>query len=79
MGQARYPAAAGVSWGLAVWAGSYQGWLPAAKILRPATEQPARRTLLMIGAHVVWGMVLGIAADWLARPGGGASGGPADL
>ena len=79
LGRERHPDAAGVGWGLAVWAGSYQGWLPAAKILRPATEQPARRTLLMIGAHVVWGAVLGIAADWLTRPGDGASGGPTDL
>jgi uncharacterized membrane protein YagU involved in acid resistance len=45
--------------GLAVWAGSYLGWLPAAGILRPATRHPWRRNLLMIIAHVIWGVTLG--------------------
>jgi hypothetical protein len=49
----------GAGWGLAVWAGSYLGWLPAARILKPATEHPARRNALMIGAHLVWGAALG--------------------
>ena len=65
----RRPAAAGAGWGLMVWAGSYLGWLPAANLLPPATEQPVRRTLLMIGAHVVWGAVLGVTADRLTRSG----------
>jgi uncharacterized membrane protein YagU involved in acid resistance len=45
--------------GLAVWVGSYLGWLPALGILRPATRHPWRRNLLMILAHVVWGVTLG--------------------
>jgi uncharacterized membrane protein YagU involved in acid resistance len=45
--------------GLAVWAGSYLGWLPAAGILQPATRHPWRRNLMMILAHVVWGVTLG--------------------
>ena len=60
-----HPALKGVTWGLAVWTGSYLGWLPAAGILRPATEHPVRRTALMIGAHVVWGAVTGLAAERL--------------
>lgn len=52
-------AAQGAVWGTAVWAGSYLGWLPAAHILKPATEHPARRNALMIGAHLVWGAALG--------------------
>ena len=45
--------------GLALWAGSYLGWLPALGFLTPATRHPWRRNLLMIVAHVVWGVVLG--------------------
>ena len=46
--------------GLAVWSGSYLGWIPGFGILSPATEHPWRRNLLIIVAHLVWGMVLGI-------------------
>lgn len=68
-GPSPIPAATGAGWGLLVWAGSYLGWLPAANILPPATDQPARRTLLMIGAHLVWGAVLGVAAERLTQSG----------
>ncbi len=50
----------GVTFGLAVWAGSYLGLLPLTGIYRPATEYPARRNALMIAAHVVWGAGLGL-------------------
>jgi len=46
--------------GLAVWSGSYLGWLPAFHILPPATQHPWRRNVLMIAAHLVWGIALGI-------------------
>lgn len=49
--------------GMAVWTGSYLGWIPALGILPSATEHPWRRNLLMIVAHLVWGMTLG----WLTR------------
>jgi uncharacterized membrane protein YagU involved in acid resistance len=52
-------AKSGVLFGLGVWAGSYLGLLPALGILKLATEHPARRNALMIGAHVVWGSTLG--------------------
>jgi uncharacterized membrane protein YagU involved in acid resistance len=45
--------------GVALWAGSYLGWLPVMNILAPATQQPWRRNLLMIIAHVIWGVTLG--------------------
>lgn len=45
--------------GMALWIASYLGWLPAAGILRPATRHPWRRNLLMIIAHLVWGVTLG--------------------
>lgn len=45
--------------GLALWTGSYLGWLPAMGILSPATGHPWRRNLLMIVAHLIWGVTLG--------------------
>ncbi len=45
--------------GLAVWTGSYLGWIPALGILPPATEHPWRRNVMMIAAHLIWGTVLG--------------------
>lgn len=65
-GRGEHPLLAGVGFGLAVWAGSYLGWLPAAGILSPATEHPARRNALMIAAHVVWGAGVGVAVERLS-------------
>lgn len=48
--------------GLVVWAGSYLGWIPAMGILPPATEHPWRRNAMMIAAHLIWGLVLGVIA-----------------
>ena len=45
--------------GVAIWMGSYLGWLPAMGILSPATRHPWRRNLMMIIAHVIWGVTLG--------------------
>jgi hypothetical protein len=64
-----HPLLAGVGFGVAVWAGSYLGWLPAAGIISPATEHPARRNALMIAAHVVWGASTGVALAGLSDGG----------
>jgi uncharacterized membrane protein YagU involved in acid resistance len=48
----------GVLFGLLVWSISYLGLLPGLRVLRPATEQPARRNALMIVAHLAWGIAL---------------------
>src|SRR5919107_6401562 len=64
-----HPLLAGVGFGVAVWAGSYLGWLPAAGITSPATEHPARRNALMIAAHVVWGAGVGVALERLSPDG----------
>jgi putative membrane protein len=64
-----FPALNGTAFGLAVWAGSYLGLLPALGILRPATEHPARRNALMIAAHVVWGSTLGVLVDSFEKNG----------
>ena len=61
-----HPVLAGVGFGFAVWAASYLGWLPAAGIISPATEHPARRNALMIAAHVVWGATTGVAIERLS-------------
>ncbi len=45
--------------GLALWVGSYLGWLPAMGILSSAVRHPWRRNLLMIVAHLIWGVTLG--------------------
>lgn len=46
----------GASAGVGIWLASYMGWIPAAGILKPATDHPPRRNLLMIAAHLVWGV-----------------------
>jgi len=53
-----YASLKGALAGLALWTGSYLGWLPAVGILTPATQHPWRRNLLMIVAHVIWGVTL---------------------
>jgi hypothetical protein len=59
------PVLNGVAYGLGVWAGSYLGLLPALDLHPPATREPPGRNALMIGAHVVWGAVLGLLTDQL--------------
>ena len=68
-GRTSRPALAGAGFGVAVWAGSYLGWLPAAGILSPATEHPARRNALMIAAHLVWGGAAGVILERLSDGG----------
>jgi uncharacterized membrane protein YagU involved in acid resistance len=48
--------------GLVIWVGSYLGWIPALGILPPAAEHPWRRNVMMIVAHLIWGMALGVFA-----------------
>lgn len=51
----------GAAAGVAVWLASYMGWIPAVGLLKPATRHPARRNLLMIGVHLVWGASTALA------------------
>ena len=65
----RVPAPAvlkGAAWGLVVWSLSYLGWVPAARILPPATRQSPRRNFLMIAAHLVWGVSTALVVEHLA-------------
>jgi putative membrane protein len=50
-----------------VWTISYVGLLPLSGLFEPATEQPARRNALMIAAHVVWGLGLGVLTEVARR------------
>lgn len=55
--------ARGFLFGLAFWAIGYLGWLPAAELLRPATEHPKQRTLLMILSNALYGIFTAIFFD----------------
>jgi uncharacterized membrane protein YagU involved in acid resistance len=46
--------------GTALWSGSYLGWIPLFRILPPATKHPWRMNVLMIVAHFIWGITLGV-------------------
>ena len=60
-------AATGAGFGLLVWTVSYLGLMPALDLHPPATRDTARRNLLMIAAHLVWGAAAGVIADALRR------------
>jgi len=49
----------GVAFGLAVWAVSYRGWIPALGILPQPESDERGRPAVMVAAHVVYGLVLG--------------------
>lgn len=61
------PPMPGLIYGPAVWAASYLGWVPMARILVPATRHPAQRNLLMIAVHLVWGACLAAGTRELER------------
>jgi hypothetical protein len=63
----QYPVATGIGFGLCVWTASYLGWVPATRLMAPATRQPIGRNLMMIAAHVVWGATLGLVLDALSK------------
>jgi hypothetical protein len=56
----------GLLFGLAVWAGSYEGWVPAAGVLPPAHRDRPRRAVTILLAHVVYGATLGVVAQRLS-------------
>jgi putative membrane protein len=60
-------AAAGAGFGLLVWAVSYLGLMPALDLHPPATREPARRNLLMIVAHLLWGATAGAVTAALRK------------
>lgn len=64
--EARSPAAAlikGPLFGALVWLVSYLGLLPVAGILESGTKHPSSRNLLMIAAHLVWGLFVALFVE----------------
>ncbi|MGZ8998109.1 MAG: hypothetical protein ACXW2T_04540 [Allosphingosinicella sp.] len=57
----------GAGAGVVVWLASYMGWIPAVGLLKPATRHPARRNLLMVGVHLVWGVATAKAIREIAE------------
>jgi hypothetical protein len=57
----------GALYGVLVWGASYLGWIPATRILRPATQHPGRRNGLMIAVHLVWGTTMAATLRELQR------------
>lgn len=55
----------GVGYGLAVWAVSYQGWVPRLHMMPPASRDLPERRAVMAGAHVVYGAALVLALNRL--------------
>jgi hypothetical protein len=49
----------GLAYGLLIYLGSYEGWVPVAGVLPPAHADDRRRVVTMLAAHVVYGAVLG--------------------
>jgi hypothetical protein len=60
------PIVSGVAFALGVWAVSYLGWIPALRIMPPATDDEPGRPPAMILAHVVFGAVLGTIVERVA-------------
>jgi putative membrane protein len=56
----------GMIYGCLIWAGSYLGPLPSLGVLKPATEHPPRRNLLIFAAHLIWGGTLALVARPIA-------------
>ncbi|OFZ17735.1 MAG: hypothetical protein A2X94_15225 [Bdellovibrionales bacterium GWB1_55_8] len=50
----------GALFGAGVWLASYMGWIPALKLMTPASRHPARRSAIMISAHLIWGAATGL-------------------
>ncbi|MFS4457910.1 DUF6789 family protein [Bdellovibrio sp. HCB2-146] len=61
------PLLKGTLFGLAVWAGSYYGLIPSLKLKPTAPEMTAKRNLMMIAAHIVWGTSLAFAEQELRK------------
>ena len=55
---------AGILFGAAVWLVSYQGWVPALRIMPPPSRDRHGRPQAMLAAHLVYGAVLGVIVGW---------------
>jgi hypothetical protein len=62
----RWRTAEGVALGLGVWAAGYLGWLPAAKLMPPITEQTPKQIAVPVIEHVLFGVAVAKAFEALA-------------
>lgn len=53
----------GIAFGLGVWTCSYLGWLPAMGLYRKPRHESSGRHFMMIGAHIIWGGILGLLVE----------------
>lgn len=63
------PILSGLGFGCAVWGLSYFGWIPVFGFRASGPKMPARRNLLMLAAHLIWGGTLGYAQAELRKNG----------
>lgn len=61
------PIIGGVTFGLCLWGASYLGGLPAVGLYPSPAKDSAKRTALMVGAHIIWGAALGLLVDSLQK------------
>jgi hypothetical protein len=64
-GVVRPTTVAGLLVGLAIWKASYDGWIPALRIMPPAGEDEEGRQLALVVAHVAFGLTMGAIVDRL--------------
>lgn len=72
------PGPAGAAYGVAVWASSYAGWIPAFGILPPPHRDRRGRAVRIHLAHWLYGLTLGIVEERLARRSTAAADGAPD-
>lgn len=56
----------GLLYGAALWAVSYQAWLPSTGVLRPATTYARGRVTTLVVSHLVWGAAADVTERLLA-------------
>lgn len=61
----RSPVLSGATFGLAVWATSYAGWLPLTGLHPGPWRDSNRRQATMIAAHIVYGVTTALALNWM--------------
>ena len=67
-GSAAIAALMGVMYATGIWLVSYQGWVPALRIMPPASSDRRGRVVTMLAAHWVYGAALGILTSiWRGR------------
>ena len=56
----------GTGYGLAIWALSYEGWIPALGLLPRTTDAQPRQWVVPVGSHLVYGVTTALTYERLA-------------